>query len=294
MKQARGCAINISIILKMRSRGADFERFLNTPNSLKELDIDMFKLSAEKAFALASALEKTFALVSLKCRATTMQDAGFERLALALEKNTSVTELYIGYDEMGFKGAKALASMLEKNKSLTFLAIEQIHIIPEQFLIIAPALGRNTTLTRLALHFNHIRNQGAAIIASVLEKNTSSLKHLDIRHNWIDARGMAALAQALEHNTTLECLDLEDNTCLPQPTRLRIEALLERNRQGIEAVRSAIYYVLGIRRPHPLDPDGGMGVLGRLPKPVVHLIARAVWETRGQMAWVTLGHPTNW
>ena len=59
--------------------------------------------------------------------------------------------------------------------------------------------------------------------------------------------------------------------------------LLERNKAVVQAVRSAVYFVIGIRRGHNRE---GMGDLGRLPRDIVLMIAKRVWATRGDTKWL--------
>lgn len=61
--------------------------------------------------------------------------------------------------------------------------------------------------------------------------------------------------------------------------------LTRRNRRAITAAYAVCTFMRAIRNRSALDLDGGMGALGPLPKPVVGLLADAVWETRGDEAW---------
>ena len=68
---------------------------------------------------------------------------------------------------------------------------------------------------------------------------------------------------------------------------IKLNALLQRNK-GIPALaRNAALYVIGIRcgKNRPID---GMGALTNIPKAVVRMIGRMVWETRGESCWIPL------
>ena len=64
-----------------------------------------------------------------------------------------------------------------------------------------------------------------------------------------------------------------------------LSSLLERNKAIFRAVRSAVCFVIGIRRGNNRE---GMGDFGCLPRDVVLMIATRVWETRGDSKWLAV------
>ena len=90
------------------------------------------------------------------------------------------------------------------------------------------------------------------------------------------------MLEALKVNVSLTTLDIRF-TGIGQGLAQEASNLLERNKSMSRAVRSAVLFVIGIRRGHNLE---GMGGFGHLPRDVVFMIAKRVWASRGDHAWI--------
>jgi len=64
-----------------------------------------------------------------------------------------------------------------------------------------------------------------------------------------------------------------------------IDKLLERNKKIHSAVINNMIYLIGIRTKTDIN---GMGIIGCLPKDIVKMIAKEVWNTRSDKAWIDL------
>lgn len=170
-------------------------------------------------------------------------DLHFRHLWEALESNSTVTSVYLG----AFKVCKdislvhTLCNTLKTNKKLTCLSVTNCDITPEGATLIADALSENTTLKILDISRNTLDTKSAtALIAKTtvkglnlnfnnlsghdffrrswpnhpllfeaLKKNTS-LKDLRLQTFMrnLSQEEIKSFEEALEHNTTLENLDL--------------------------------------------------------------------------------------
>ena len=75
----------------------------------------------------------------------------------------------------------------------------------------ATALVNLTTLEEISLKDNKICSNGCTAIGNLLRKGDCSLKELNLYTNNIDDEGAEILANSLKHNTTLSCMNLQNN-----------------------------------------------------------------------------------
>lgn len=112
-----------------------------------------------------------------------------------------------GFDVDGpgwlLRGPTALRSLSLSSSDISSYGIEA--------LASALAANANTRLAVLDLGSNCIRDSGAAALARALEPNTTSLHSLDLSMGAIGARGAEALANVLKSNSTLTSLNLSYN-----------------------------------------------------------------------------------
>jgi Ran GTPase-activating protein (RanGAP) involved in mRNA processing and transport len=118
-----------------------------------------------------------------RCR---LDDQGMSILANALAiRNASILELNLQWNDITSMGVRALVD-------------DHVEVVK--------------TLTKLCLWGNTIRSEGATILANALEDNAvPSLKELQLASCGIRDDGFVALVSALEQNTSLQILDLEEN-----------------------------------------------------------------------------------
>lgn len=215
---------------------------------LRHLDIVWFKAGAAGGAALSEALAAPgCALVTLNAARNGFGDKGVSALARGLSVNTSLLTLRLGCDFIdaapgaGARGAEALAAALAKNNTLRTLDLYCCGPIGDDGAnSLAAALAVNRTLTKLNLGACELTKRGVSAVGDALAANPASallhlglgcnkagdegaesvaralaklpLKSLELFQCSIGDKGAAALARALEGDTTLETLRLDENT----------------------------------------------------------------------------------
>jgi hypothetical protein len=161
-----------------------------------------------------------------------------------IRRNKTITSLCLVGNTFGLNAAAARSIFegLRSNRALQHLDLRECGLDDQDVLILANALvscnankleldlhnSRITsfgvralvadnveavkTLTKLCLTFNPIKSEGATILADALRHNVMpSLKGLHLDNCSIEDDGFVALVSALEHNTSLQILDLQGN-----------------------------------------------------------------------------------
>ena len=206
----------------------------------------------------------------------------FAEVVLRLcDSDATLTTLDLNRQKIGDEGARELAERLKKSTTLTTLHLYGNQIGAEGAKELAEALKMNSTLTTLNLSHNQIGDEGAKELAEALKRNTA-LATLNLNGNGIGAEGAKELAEALKFNISLTTMDLSDNGIVGARCE-ELSILLERNKAIVRAVRSAVCFVIGIRRGNNCK---GMGDFGRFPRDVVLMIAKRLWATRGDVKWL--------
>lgn len=142
------------------------------------------------------------------------------RLALlvpAVARSTSITELILFQVRYRGSDLAALIDALAPERS-NLISIS-VNFTPapfgaDEYRAVIAALGRNTTLQTFDIGYNYhddgqFGDDAACALADALECN-STLKQLSLSSNEIGARGLHALARAMEKNTTLLRIELDD------------------------------------------------------------------------------------
>ena len=184
----------------------------------------------------------------------------------AMAARGDLRSLSVGWNPIGNAGARALSEGLRTATCrLTALDARHCDIHTVGAVALASALPGCCSLQTLGLSFNHIGADGAAALAAVLQLwQSGPLRELDVSHNDIGPRGVAAfsykalakltrlglaynglcadaartLAHALAHNTSLRDLDVSRNALTDEGVRQLCVAL--RTHPGLEAIHLAV------------------------------------------------------
>lgn len=155
-------------------------------------------------------------------------------ILLSSIEDTSVVSLNLGQNEIGNRGADKLGQFLSSNCTLRYINLERNNITDIKEL--ARGLAHNNTLEVLHLRntrsnlvnkirrysdgrmidinfYNRIGNDGAIELGKMLKINTA-LQKLTLCYNNIGSVGVQGLIEGLDHNKTLQVLDLRDNGLL--------------------------------------------------------------------------------
>ena len=153
--------------------------------------------------------------------------------------------LDLGNNNLGDKAATHIAEALERNKTVTEVRLHSNNIGDEGSTHLSEIFTKNRTITLLDLRDNLVCPTGAHHLSAALTKISCRLKTLNLHNNRLEDEGAWRLAQALDHNKTLTCLDLGRNnlvtetvtqprtdTALPSPFATRPEAISTASRGG--------------------------------------------------------------
>ena len=157
--------------------------------SIRQLEIGDNTIKKEEMLSLAPFIVMNPSLHTLSIEGC-LGKCGVELLSTALASRThSVVDVSLDGNSMGGGESK------EKGTFDTFIN----------------ALSKNTQLRRLSLMGNRIGEQACWALATLLKDPKSNLKSLILRHNYIDDRCAAILADALSNNTQLNNMDVDRN-----------------------------------------------------------------------------------
>jgi Ran GTPase-activating protein (RanGAP) involved in mRNA processing and transport len=213
---------------------------LKKNKGLTELELEEINISADGAAALADMLKHNTTLSALSLSSfwdrsegdggfICIGDVGAESLAGALKVNSTLTELDLSRNQIGIAGATALADALTTNKGLEEVNLSKNAIGDEGLVALVDALKYNTTLVFLSLQHNNIGIAGVTAFADALTTNKGGLKSVDLSKNVFGDEGLAALADALSHNTTLKSLELRGTGITDEGVLAIINVLKVRN-----------------------------------------------------------------
>eukprot|EP00054_Salpingoeca_dolichothecata_P018874 m.116582 g.116582 ORF g.116582 m.116582 type:complete len:373 (+) comp23048_c0_seq3:39-1157(+) len=202
--------------------------FLQSNPTLKSLALGFNKLTPTGISIVADALHQNTNLQVLDFTMNSVQDTGAEALADCLSHNKALKKLILYKTSISDDGIQALATTLvEANDTLTYLDVGSNRFGENGLSILALVLATSSTLESLSLRNNDIRAAEAEELAEAMMANSNSaLKTLDLRANKLLDRGARHMARALSHdNCHLRCLDLQRNMITGQGCGALAEAL---------------------------------------------------------------------
>ena len=183
---------------------------LALPPETQEISMQQCQLEDNDCIMVAEFLINNLMIVSCDLSRNGIGAQGCTAMAQALSSNRVLTSLSLKDNPVGADGAEKLASMLHSNQTIERLNLMGCGIGDEGGEALASALRVSTShLQVLALRFNGISDRGCLAIAQALETNTS-LTELGLNNNEITDDGVACLAITLTKNTTLSLLRLTE------------------------------------------------------------------------------------
>ena len=162
-----------------------------------------------------------------------LSDSGAHCIFQSLQQNTTLTHLNLQGN--GIAAGHEDSAIFQVNTSLTHLNLSHNVRFSSSTCFIFESLQHNTTLTHLDLSVtgmghSHDIEPTFQVLNKMLIMN-QTLAYLNLSYNGISESGACSIFQALQHNTALVHLDLQDNDmCISDEVAVCIAEVLESNR----------------------------------------------------------------
>ena len=183
--------------------------FLHNNTKIQQLDISHNYTSDDGAVAISEFLKNNSTLQGLNVSFNQIHNRGIIEIGKALETNTTLKTIDISHNNISDDGAVAISEFLKINSTLQELNMSDNKIYNRGIIEIGKALETNTTLKTIDISHNYISDDGAVAICEFLKIN-STLQELNMSYNKIH-RGIIEIGKALETNTTLKTIDISHN-----------------------------------------------------------------------------------
>jgi len=213
------------------------------------LDIGGNNIGDQGGVQLAAALALNQTLISLGIQGCTLGEAAVTAIARVLEGNRTLECINFGMAAMGSKGMIALTDALKINSTLRHLCCDHVEyeaqpghrdtyvVGVEALKALASALEVNTGLISLRLMSSRLGDEAFEAFGSALRLNRT-LRTLHI--GWdLTSRGCAALAAAMQENTSLYNFKFEGVAGLGEAETAPIAASCMRNKEALIAAQKA-------------------------------------------------------
>ena len=197
--------------------GCAIERMLNVNRTLKVLNLYGCELTNEVASYFANGLAQNHSVRKMILCSNNIGRTGAVSIFRSLEHNTSLEELDLSGNSQLAEGDNeavgcGIERMLNVNRTLKVLNLAECRLTSEVVSYFANGLAQNHSVRKVILHSNNIGSTGAVSIFRSLEHNTS-LEELDLSGNQQLAEGDSeavgcAIERMLKINRTLKVLNL--------------------------------------------------------------------------------------
>lgn len=164
-------------------------------NNIAEINIASNQLKATALAKISAALKSNTKLKTLDISSNYLGEDGGEVIADLLLGNHSITKLNASTNDLGYGGIQPIANALKSNSSLLEMVITSNNLDEAGGLLMGKALAQNQTLITLDLSDNNIQAIGALYIAQALLEN-KHLKHLNLSANHLGREGVTSLCKA--------------------------------------------------------------------------------------------------
>jgi|EP00966_Prymnesium_polylepis_P293059 hypothetical protein len=213
------------------------------------LDLGGNELGDEGGILFAAALAVNHTLISVGVQGCGFGEAAVTAIAAVLKSNRTLEGINFGMAAMGSKGMLALADALTSNSTLRHMCCDHVEfeappghagtyvVGVEALKALASALEVNTGLISLRLNSGRLGDEAYEAFGSALRLNRT-LRTLHA--GWhMTSRGCAALAAAMEVNTSLYSLMFEGVAGLAEADKAPIAASCQRNKEAVIAAQKA-------------------------------------------------------
>ena len=197
--------------------GCAIERMLNVNTTLKVLNLGGCGITNEVAEYFSNGLVQNCSLQRVALFSNQVRSTGAVSIFRSLECNTSLEELdLLGNSQLAEGDSEAVGCAIERmlnvNRTLKVFNLDGCRLTTDVASHFANGLAQNHSLRKVILRLNNIGSAGAVSIFRLLEHNTS-LEELDLSGNSQLAEGDSkavgcAIEMMLNVNRTLKVLNL--------------------------------------------------------------------------------------
>ena len=233
-----------------------FGPFFQRNHNLTVIDINNCTWGDEEGrlFALALGISTNKSLQKVGLNNNNIAEEGMVAIITALSMHPHLQRLELKGNHLRKNACVALATLLQNSaKELQCLFLSNNEINDEGIGALVPALTNCSRLQALNISNNpSITTRGWQSLTSVLESPNSNLTSLDVDQNNIDDEAVAAFANALASNNTLQILNLWSNSSITaigwqsfskllcDPSSVNATFLSNHTLQYVGSVRNAI------------------------------------------------------
>ncbi|KAL0226960.1 hypothetical protein P9112_014284 [Eukaryota sp. TZLM1-RC] len=200
---------------------------------IQSLDLSGAELSHSSFCVIKDLLSETNSLESLYLSGSRMNLQNLTELTQGIANNHSVRSLNLSSNKLGPNGAKTLARVLKTHINIREIDLSRNDIGDQGMTTLSNVFRFNTSLKKVNLWGNRIGHEGARLLCSALFLNMHVVE-LDLAENRIgiangDVVGISFVADLIERNQVLECLDLSGNNIDIKGFGMLSKALLNNN-----------------------------------------------------------------
>lgn len=169
-----------------------------TPTQLRALNVRRNRLDSSGVFSLATVVDKSPQLESLRISSLGANATSIARMTTALSVTTSLRELDISDNGFDPECTGLCAQLLAKQSQLSSLALADLGIGDDGLReILYPLIDKRVALRKLNLSGNELTASGADIVASCITAFISTLESLDVSSNELGDDGIQKLTESL-------------------------------------------------------------------------------------------------
>ena len=216
--------------------------------SINAFGDDIQNMTDEKWEQLGHDIASNIHLTELDLTYEALNDHKLSFLFRGLTRSSSITQVVLTENELSAAAVRSMVPFLQNANNLTYLHIEFNNLQTEGFTTLLRAL-RDSPIERLHCsccsinpieidaehspsHLKHLHLAGNGIdangcreIAKLLQGGDATLESLYLRNNKIDDEGVGILVDALQHNTSLNTLNLNSNVISKQGRMMVLKLL---------------------------------------------------------------------
>ncbi|KAL3935935.1 MAG: hypothetical protein SGBAC_008640 [Bacillariaceae sp.] len=240
---------------------------INLASSISKLELSQCEISPDSIEVLCEALRANESLVALNIENCRLEDDEVSQILLSLQNNQSLQNLSVAMNYADDEAVNAASTLLQSQKSgLKSLNLAQQNPGTLDLLSLSDGLRANKTLQRLDLHESFVHKQHMAAFAEVLSVNTT-LQELNLENCGLKDSILSLLLVRLKKFTGLQRLYIRENELSIQldPSTIRGNFMLQVLDVEDRLMHPQVYIDLALNRGGRQFLDRNMLPMGLWP-----------------------------